>query len=121
MKGRGIRKTMVGTVVSDRMDKTVVVMVQRLVKHALYQKYIRRRKRYKVHDAKNDCHPGEGRINCRMQNGYRGGSTLPGESAIRGWKSRIHLGGGRVPRYAHQIKESGYCHGANADIAGCRR
>jgi small subunit ribosomal protein S17 len=59
MKGRGIRKTMVGTVVSDRMDKTVVVIVQRLVKHALYQKYIRQRKRYKVHDAKNDCHPGD--------------------------------------------------------------
>jgi len=59
MKGRGMRKTMVGTVVSDRMDKTIVVLVQRLVKHPLYQKYIRRRKRYKVHDEKNDCHPGD--------------------------------------------------------------
>ena len=59
MKGRGMRKTMVGTVVSDRMDKTIVVLVQRLVKHPLYQKYIRRRKRYKVHDEKNDCHLGD--------------------------------------------------------------
>jgi small subunit ribosomal protein S17 len=59
MKERGIRKTMVGTVVGDRMDKTVVVLVQRLVKHPLYQKYIRKRKRYKVHDEKNDCHPGD--------------------------------------------------------------
>ncbi len=59
MKARGIRKTMVGTVVSDRMEKTVVVQVQRLVKHSLYQKYIRMRKRYKVHDEKNDCHPGD--------------------------------------------------------------
>jgi len=59
MKGRGIHKTMVGIVVSDRMDKTVVVLVQRLVKHPLYQKYIRKRKRYKVHDEKNDCHPGD--------------------------------------------------------------
>ena len=50
---------MVGTVVSDRMDKTLVVLVQRLVKHPLYQKYIRKRKRYKVHDEKNDCHPGD--------------------------------------------------------------
>jgi len=50
---------MVGTVVSDRMEKTVVVVVQRLVKHPLYQKYIRKRKRYKVHDEKNDCHPGD--------------------------------------------------------------
>ena len=59
MKARGIRKTMVGTVVSDRMEKTIVVQVQRLVKHTLYQKYIRMRKRYKVHDEKNDCHPGD--------------------------------------------------------------
>jgi small subunit ribosomal protein S17 len=59
MKGRRIRKTMVGMVVSDRMDKTVVVLVQRLVKHPLYQKYIRKRKRYKVHDEKNDCHLGD--------------------------------------------------------------
>ncbi len=50
---------MVGTVVSDRMDKTIVVLVQRLVKHPLYQKYIRKRKRYKVHDEKNDCHLGD--------------------------------------------------------------
>ena len=50
---------MVGTVVSDRMDKTIVVVVQRLVKHPLYQKYIRKRKRYKVHDEKNDCHLGD--------------------------------------------------------------
>ena len=59
MKERGIRKTMVGTVVSDRMDKTIVVLVQRLVKHPLYQKYIRMRKRYKVHDAKNECRTGD--------------------------------------------------------------
>ena len=59
MKERGIRKTMVGTVISDRMDKTIVVLVQRLVKHPLYQKFIRKRARYKVHDEKNECHPGD--------------------------------------------------------------
>jgi len=59
MKPRGIRKTMVGTVVSDRMDKTRVVVVQRLVKHPLYLKYIRKRTRYKVHDEKNACHLGD--------------------------------------------------------------
>jgi len=59
MKGRGMRKTMVGTVVSDRMDKTIVVLVQRLVRHPLYQKYIRKRERFKVHDEKNDCHRGD--------------------------------------------------------------
>jgi small subunit ribosomal protein S17 len=59
MKPRGIQKTMVGTVVSDRMEKTRVVLVQRLVKHPLYQKYIRKRSRYKVHDEKNACHLGD--------------------------------------------------------------
>ena len=59
MKPRGIQKTKVGTVVSDRMEKTRVVVVQRLVKHPLYQKYIRKRTRYKVHDEKNACHPGD--------------------------------------------------------------
>ena len=59
MKPRENRKKMVGEVISDRMDKTVVVLVQRIVKHPLYQKYIRRRARYKVHDPKNDCHVGD--------------------------------------------------------------
>ena len=59
MKPRGIQKTMMGTVVSDRMDKTRVVLVQRLVKHPLYQKYIRKRTRFKVHDEKNACHLGD--------------------------------------------------------------
>jgi small subunit ribosomal protein S17 len=59
MKPRGIQKTMMGTVVSDRMDKTRVVLVQRLVRHPLYQKYIRKRTRYKVHDEKNACHLGD--------------------------------------------------------------
>lgn len=58
-KKRGIPKTMVGTVVSDRMDKTVVVLVQRLVKHPLYQKYTRRRARYKAHDERNECQVGD--------------------------------------------------------------
>ena len=59
MKGRGIRKAMVGMVVSDRMEKTRVVVVQRLVKHPLYQKYVRKRSRYKVHDEANSCRTGD--------------------------------------------------------------
>jgi small subunit ribosomal protein S17 len=59
MKERGIRKTMVGMVVRNRMDKTVVVLVQRLVKHPLYQKYTRKRARYKAHDEKNECRVGD--------------------------------------------------------------
>jgi len=59
MKQRGISKTMVGVVVSNHMDKTVVVLVQRLEKHSLYQKYTRRRARYKAHDEKNECQVGD--------------------------------------------------------------
>ncbi len=59
MTPRGIRNTMVGMVISDRMDKTVVVQVQRLVKHPLYQKYIRKRARYKVHDEEKTCRLGD--------------------------------------------------------------
>jgi len=57
--GRGIRKTMVGEVASNRMDKTVIVVVERLVKHPLYQKYLRKKARYKAHDEKNECRPGD--------------------------------------------------------------
>jgi small subunit ribosomal protein S17 len=57
--GRGRRKTRTGVVVSDKMDKTVVVQIERLVKHAVYGRYIRRRKKYKVHDEQNECRVGD--------------------------------------------------------------
>lgn len=44
---------MVGTVVSDKMNKTVIVLVERLVKHRLYKKYIRRRAKFAAHDENN--------------------------------------------------------------------
>jgi len=50
---------MVGEVASNRMDKTVIVVVERLVKHPLYQKYLRKKARYKAHDEKNECRPGD--------------------------------------------------------------
>jgi len=53
MKELGKRKRMIGTVVSDKMDKTIVVSVDRLVKHRLYKKYVRRRARYAAHDERN--------------------------------------------------------------------
>ena len=55
----GGRKEFIGIVVSDKMDKTVVVMVERLVKHPLYGKYIRRRKKYMAHDERNECRIGD--------------------------------------------------------------
>ncbi len=48
-----------GTVVSDKMDKTAVVQVERLVKHPLYKKYIRRRNKFAAHDNDNRCNIGD--------------------------------------------------------------
>jgi small subunit ribosomal protein S17 len=56
---RGRRKLRVGKVVSDKMDKTVVVMIERLVKHPEYKRYVRRRSKFKVHDEKNECKEGD--------------------------------------------------------------
>ncbi len=53
------RKTMVGRVVSNKMDKTVVVTVETLRHHPLYKKTIRRAVKYKAHDEKNECKPGD--------------------------------------------------------------
>lgn len=50
---------MEGTVVSDAMDKTVVVRVQRLTRHRLYQRTLRRTSRFKAHDENNDCKVGD--------------------------------------------------------------
>jgi small subunit ribosomal protein S17 len=58
-KQRGVRKTQIGVVVSDKMDKTVVVEVKRLVAHPLYHKIIRRRAKIKAHDAANSCQVGD--------------------------------------------------------------
>jgi len=56
---RGRRKIRVGKVVSDKMEKTVVVVIERLVKHPVYKRYVRRRSRFKVHDEKNECKEGD--------------------------------------------------------------
>ena len=53
------RKRLVGVVVSDKMDKTVVVRVERTVRHPRYGKVLRRRKKYKAHDDANSCHVGD--------------------------------------------------------------
>ncbi len=59
MAERGQRKSLVGTVVSDKMDKTVVIQVERLTLHTRFKKYVRRRKRYKAHDERNECRIGD--------------------------------------------------------------
>ena len=59
MAERGSRKIREGTVVSDLMDKTVVVQVKRLVRHPLYTRVIRRTSRCKAHDEQNECGVGD--------------------------------------------------------------
>lgn len=59
MEERRIRKRLVGVVVSDKMDKTVVVVVNRLVKHPVYKKYIRQQARFKAHDEENTARVGD--------------------------------------------------------------
>ena len=56
---RNLRKTMVGKVVSDKMDKTVVVSIQDNVKHPIYKKIIKRTVKFKAHDEKNECGIGD--------------------------------------------------------------
>ena len=56
---RNARKTRVGLVVSDKMDKTIVVAAEDSVRHSLYGKSVRRTKKYKVHDEDNECNEGD--------------------------------------------------------------
>ncbi len=57
MKGR--KKTRTGTVVSNKMDKTVVLMTYRTTRHPLYKKYIKKKVRFKAHDENNACQTGD--------------------------------------------------------------
>ncbi len=59
MEGRNQRKVRTGRVVSDKMDKTVVVAVETLVRHPLYQRTIRKTKKFKAHDEENACRVGD--------------------------------------------------------------
>jgi small subunit ribosomal protein S17 len=54
-----VARTVTGTVVSNKMDKTVTVMIERKVKHPVYGKYIRRSTKLHVHDADNTCQEGD--------------------------------------------------------------
>jgi len=59
MAERGSRREVRGVVVSDRMDKTVAVEVERLVKDPVFKKYVRKHVKYKAHDEKNECVVGD--------------------------------------------------------------
>lgn len=56
---RKLRKTLTGVVVSDKMDKTIVVAIDDYTKHPIYNKIIKRTKKYKAHDEENACQIGD--------------------------------------------------------------
>ena len=56
---RGNKRLITGVVVSDKMEKTIIVRTERLVKHQVFKKYIRRHVKYKAHDEKNECKAGD--------------------------------------------------------------
>ncbi len=58
-EARNLRKERTGVVVSNKMDKTIVVAVKRKVKHPIYGKFVNKTKKFMVHDEKNDCNPGD--------------------------------------------------------------
>ena len=59
MDDRANKKTMTGVVVSNKMDKTVVVKVERRFSHPVFKKVVKTTKKYKVHDEKNECSEGD--------------------------------------------------------------
>ena len=59
MKDRGLRKRQIGRVVSNKMDKTVVVSIERIVQDPVYKKYLKRRGKCVAHDAQNMCQVGD--------------------------------------------------------------
>ena len=58
-EAKKVQRTLIGRVVSDKMDKTVSVAIERRIKHPMYGKYIRRTTKVLAHDANNECKPGD--------------------------------------------------------------
>jgi len=59
MDERGNKRVITGVVVSNKMEKTIVIRAERLVKHTLFHKYVRRHVKYKAHDERNECNIGD--------------------------------------------------------------
>ncbi len=57
--GRNLRKERIGVVTSNKMDKSIVVMVERKVKHPIYGKFVKKTTKFMAHDEKNDCNIGD--------------------------------------------------------------
>ena len=78
MSEANLSRTLSGKVLSDKMDKTITVLVERKVKHPLYGKIMVRSKKYHVHDESNEFHPGDMVVNRRMP------ASLENKSLARG-------------------------------------
>jgi len=59
MLQRNVRKQRIGVVASDKMEKTITVLIERKVKHPIYGKFIKKSKKYAAHDEKNECRIGD--------------------------------------------------------------
>ncbi|HKI78458.1 MAG TPA: 30S ribosomal protein S17 [Ignavibacteriaceae bacterium] len=59
MAERALRKTRIGVVVSDKMEKTITVAIERRVSHPIYKKYFKKTTKLTAHDEKNECHVGD--------------------------------------------------------------
>ncbi len=59
MEQRGLRKTRVGIVVSDKMDKTITIVIERKVPHPIYRKYFKKTTKLMAHDEKRECRVGD--------------------------------------------------------------
>jgi len=59
MEKRNLRKERIGLVVSNKMDKSIVISVERKVKHAIYGKFVKKTTKFMAHDDKNDCNIGD--------------------------------------------------------------
>ncbi|MEG1498361.1 MAG: 30S ribosomal protein S17 [Bacteroidales bacterium] len=56
---RNLRKERIGVVVSNKMQKTITILVERKTKHPIYGKFVKKSTKFKAHDEKNDCHEGD--------------------------------------------------------------
>jgi small subunit ribosomal protein S17 len=104
-------RTLVGRVVSNKMNKTVTVLVERQVRHPLYRKYIRRTTKLHVHDENGEC--GEGDVVEIAHIEDQGMAAAAGrvEGPVITWSAQA-VAGGWV---------GGECHDSDADDAGCGR
>ena len=85
---RNRRKTKVGVVVSDKMDKTVVVAIEDFVRHSLYGKAVKRTKKVKAHDENNECNIGD---KVRIKQGLTEvNSGVPSETLLEMYENNIN-------------------------------